>query len=108
MKRSFDRYLIDKEGHPILGGSNFVGVINQTINASTWTLISMPINMYCKQMLIKERNSESWKLSVKSGGHPFFTVDSPIGIEIAKKSEEVLFYAQMINGNGTIEILLID
>lgn len=108
MKRSFDKYLIDKKGHPILGGSNFVGIINQTINNSAWTLISMPTNMYCKQMLINERNFGSWKLSIKSSGYPFFTVTGPIGAEIAKKSEDQLFYAQMIDGNGIIEILLID
>ena len=98
----------DGAGHPISGGSKFVGIINQGVSDAAWTAVLMPAGKYCKQMLISERGSGDWKLAVGSEGTAFLTVIGPIGVEVAKGPGERLFYARMVSGSGTIEVLLVD
>lgn len=92
----------DGAGHPIAGGTATL-IANRTINDSDWKPIKMSSNQACKQYLVRERDSEVWKMSMVADGSVYFTVSGSIAKETSRVPGDLLFYAQMASGSGTLE-----
>lgn len=97
----------DGAGHPIAGGTVTL-IVNHAINDSDWKPIKMSSNQACKQYLVRERDSKTWKMSMDADGSAYFTVAGNIAKEISKVPGDLLFYAQTESGSGTLELQLDD
>jgi hypothetical protein len=86
--------------------------INTTITTSTWTPISLGIGQTSSAMIVGTRGGNPWKISDDPSGATYFTIkaDSP-PIEIYTGRyvgpNTVLFYAQALSLDDTLEVLLI-
>jgi len=93
---------------PIPGGSTIADILNESVDNSSWTAITVPSGLSCKSIAAALRDGTSWKMSHLSNGARYVTVEGSLSLDLAKTSGETIFYVQSVAASGTLEVLLID
>jgi hypothetical protein len=93
---------------PILDGSQVSDVLNVAVTNAAWTAITLAAGTSCKKIVAKLRDNSAWRVSAILLGTTYLTVVDKLELNIAKTAGQVLFYAQSVAANGTLEVLLED
>lgn len=83
--------------------------IEKAITTSAWAPVALGAAQSCSEFKVHSRGKNSWKISDDSAGATHFTVwnGDAIGFSLrAPKSGAVLFYAQALSVNDTLEIII--
>jgi len=97
---------LPKDAHreTIQAGSR-IFIFNVSVTANTWTAITLPNDVDCKNILIKNRDNLNYKLSHEADGD-YITVNSELSLNIACDGGTTLFYVQT-ESDTVFEILIL-
>ena len=101
-------YRLEERGRVVPSAIAIKRIQEVSINASTFTAVTIPKDVACKSVLIKTRGSGNWLISTTLLGTVYLTVTFPLSLDIAGRPEEVLFYAKSSSGSETLEIMYLD
>jgi len=102
-------YRLDERGRVVLSAIAIKKIQEVSINASTFTVVTIPSDAACKSVLVNAREGGNWLISTTLGGTTYLTVNfGPLVLDIAGLPSEILFYAKSGEGNKTLEIMYID
>lgn len=101
-------YKLDPNMIPIPDGSQISDVLNVAVTNAAWTAITLAASTSCKKIVAKLRDNSAWRVSAILLGTTYLTVVDKLELNIAKTAGQVLFYAQSVAANGTLEVLLED
>ncbi len=85
-------------------------VINQAIDSSSWTAVTLGANQTCTSYAFQARDGSAFKISDNSSGTTYFTVKEDAGMSIKehyRNSGSTLFYAQSVSGTPVIEVIIL-
>ena len=94
----------DLDREVIQAGSE-VFVFNVSVSANTWAAITLPNDVDCKNVLVKNRDNLSYKLSHEADGD-YITVNSELSLNIACDGGTTLFYVQT-ESDTVFEVLVL-
>jgi len=86
--------------------------IAQAITTSTWAAVRLGAGQACSDFIVHARGKNSWKMSDVSAGTTYFTVWGGDTIGIALRVPKlasvgsILFYAQALGVDDTLEVLI--
>lgn len=84
-------------------------IINEAVESGTWTPVTLPAgDIACKGISCGMRDGTDWKLSHLPDGARSRTIKGALGMDIAKESDEILFYVQSSEASGTFEAILLN
>jgi len=97
---------LPKDAHreTIQAGSR-IFIFNVSVTANTWTAITLPEGIDSKNILIRNRNNMSYKLSHEADGD-YITVNSELSLNIACDGGTTLFYVQT-ESDTVFEVLVL-
>jgi len=86
--------------------------IEQAITNSTWAAVRLGANQACSEFKAKTRYKNGWKMSDDSAGATYWTVwggdATGVALRVPKLASvgSVLFYAQALAVNDTVEVII--
>jgi hypothetical protein len=98
----------DGTGAAIQGGSEIVDIMNEAVDAASWTPVTVQSGKFSKIVAAKLRSGSDWKISHRSNGAQYLTVKGTLTMDLVSEEGDILFYAQTAAGADTLEVLLMD
>ena len=91
-------------------GSKVSGILNTSLNASTYTAITIPAETYCKYILAQTEDYGLWYLSDVLAGTTYFNIpaNQVLALNIAGLPGQTIFYAKDGNATPKLQVILID
>lgn len=86
--------------------------IEQAITTSAWTAVALGTAQSCSEFKVHSRGKNSWKISDDSAGATHFTVWNGDAIGFSLRAPKtattgaVMFYAQALSVNDTLEMII--
>ena len=94
--------------HITIGGTSIHDILNTTVNSTSWTPITVPIDTKCHSILAGLRAGTSWKLSHLATGARYKTIKGELSFDISMRMLDTLFYAQLASGADVLEVILLN
>lgn len=102
-------YRVEERGRVVPSAIAIKRIQEVSINASTFTAVTIPKDVACKAVLVKTREGGNWYVSTTLLGTTYLTVNfGPLVLDIAGRPEEILLYAKSASGSKTLEIMYVD
>lgn len=97
---------LPKDAHRItIQGGSRIFVFNVSVPANTWAAITLPDDVDCKNVLIRNRDNLAYKLSHETDGD-YITVNSELSLNLVCDGGTTLFYVQT-ESDTVFEVLIL-